>query len=336
MMCLSHFSVLFFSSFEEPCYVKRHLVYVIFVGITQIILYAIGLPLLVFVFLWRHRDELKKPVVKFRYGLFFAGFRKETYYWECVVAMRKESTVLLAVFGPQMGVAMLAHVALLVFMVQILVQLIGHPYEAHQFKLQVLDVTSIVICWGTMWSGFFFYSPRPPSQKQALVFLTMLVVVVNVLYMAVLLYSMCSETCREHENNRVVKVFRRRTSNMKRAMKRRVSEDSFVYRRGTQHFENPTLRQEMVEIEMANRNSSRNPSRPETMPAMVTDRQERKKGTQKGSSAVSLGSDKKTTFMAAPPPAPTGRRIRLASITAKKTRFSNQNPMIKRSEKVTI
>ena len=248
-------------SFEEPCYVGRHLTYTIFVGITQIILYAIGLPVLVFVFLWRHRDELKKPVVKFRYGLFFAGFRKEKYYWECIVALRKESTVLLAVFGNVMGIDMLAHVALLVFMVQILVQLIGHPYEPRQIKLQVLDVTSIVICWGTMWSGFFFYSPRPPSQKKALEFLTMLVVTVNVLFMLVLLYSMCSETCREHENNRIVKGFRNRTSSMRQVLKRRgtgrSSGTTFVQRRGTKHFENPVLRQQqMVEIEMASRNKS--------------------------------------------------------------------------------
>ena len=103
----SYFS-LSFPSFEEPCYVGRHLTYVVFVGITQIILYAIGLPVLVFVFLWRHRDELNKPVVKFRYGLFFSGFTQEKYYWECIVALRKESTVLLAVFGPQMGIPMLA------------------------------------------------------------------------------------------------------------------------------------------------------------------------------------------------------------------------------------
>ena len=232
-----------FFSFEERCYVGRHLTYVIFVGITQIILYAIGLPVLVFVFLWRHRDELDKPVVKFRYGLFFAGFRPKKYYWECVVALRKESTVLLAVFGPQMGIPMLAHVALLVFMIQILVQLIGQPYESRQMKLQVLDVTSIVICWGTMWSGFFFYSPRPPSQKPALEFLTVLVVLVNVMYMLVLLYSMCSETCRENESNSVVKLFRRRTISMKNVLVRTSSRravNSNVHRAGSvQHVQNP-------------------------------------------------------------------------------------------------
>ena len=160
-----------------------------------------------------------------------------------MVALRKESTVLLAVFGPQMGIPMLAHVALLVFMIQILVQLIGQPYESRQMKLQVLDVTSIVICWGTMWSGFFFYSPRPPSQKPALEFLTVLVVLVNVMYMLVLLYSMCSETCREHESNRVVKLFRSRTSSMKNVLVRASSMravNSNVRRAGSvQHVQNP-------------------------------------------------------------------------------------------------
>ena len=127
--------------------------------------------------------------------------------------------MLLAVFGPQMGVEMLAHVALLVFMVQILVQLVGHPYETRHMKLQILDVTSIVICWGTMWTGFFFYSPRPPSQKQALIFLTMLVVVVNAMYMMVLLYSMCAETCKENEGHKLVKTFRIRTSQAKNLLR---------------------------------------------------------------------------------------------------------------------
>ena len=239
--------------------------YTFAVGVTQIVLFAIGLPLVVFIFLYRHRHELKKPVVRFRYGLFFAGFRTEKFYWECIVALRKESTVLLAVFGPQMGVEMLAHVALLVFMVQILVQLVGHPYETRQIKLQILDVTSIVVCWGTMWSGFFFYSPRPPSQKKALVFLTILVVVVNSIYMAVLLYSMCSETCKEHESNVIVKSFRRRTSGVRHGLEKRSSRRNLVKRSRTQHVQNPTI-QALKEIELTKIKKVSARSLPETVP----------------------------------------------------------------------
>jgi hypothetical protein len=211
----SSFILVLSISFDELCFVDRHLMFAIAVGITQIILYAVGMPLIVYIFLWRHRHELDKPVVKFRYGLFFAGFRQEKYYWECIVALRKESTVILAVFGPQMGVAMLAHVALLVFMVQVLVQLVGSPYGAENKKLQVLDVGAICICWGTMWSGFFFYTPRPPEQKYALMVLTMVVVLVNIFYMLVLLCSICTEACKEHENSLFVQVFRKRTSRLR-------------------------------------------------------------------------------------------------------------------------
>ena len=246
------------ADFEESCYVGRHLYYALLVGLSQILLYAIGLPLLVFLFLRRHRSELDKPVVKFRYGLFFSGFRKETYYWECVVALRKISTVILAVFGPQMGVEMLAHVALLVFMVQMLVQLIGAPYEKRHFKLQILDVSAIVICWGTMWSGFFFMAPRPPNQKQALIFLTMVVVVVNCIFMAVLLYSMCSQYCREHETSTVVRSFRRKTESMGHVMHLRTThqKNDRKKRRATRHVINPHAGRE---IEM------NTISRPETL-----------------------------------------------------------------------
>ena len=74
-----------------------------------------------------------------------------------------------------------------------------------------------------MWSGFFFYSPRPPSQKKALVFLTMAVVLVNVFYILVLLYSMCSQCCKEHEDDNMVHVFNQRASSMKQAIRRRTS-----------------------------------------------------------------------------------------------------------------
>ena len=237
---------------------QRHLSFAVAVGVTQIILYAVGLPLIVYVFLWRHRGELDKPVVKFRYGLFFAGFRQERYYWECIVALRKESTVVLAVFGSQMGVAMLAHVALLVFMVQILVQLIGHPYGRGHGKLQILDVGAICLCWGTMWSGFFFYTPRPPDQKAALVFLTMTVVIVNTIYMMILLYSMCSEACKEHKDNSVVQVFQKRTSdfrNFTRAhLPSRASRRNSNLDIDTIHVSNPGM-DHFAEVEMTERGS---------------------------------------------------------------------------------
>ena len=160
------------------------------------------------------------------------------------MALRKESTVLLAVFGPNMGTPMLAHVALLVFICQILIQLIGHPYMEDQQKLQILDIASICVCWFTMWSGFFFYTPRPPEQKSALVFLTMLVFLVNAVHMLVLIGSMFLEMCKEKKESRLIQSVRRRTSNMVpnvvRNMKQRAREKRARHRLSFD-FENPSL-----------------------------------------------------------------------------------------------
>jgi hypothetical protein len=248
------------ADFEEPCFVGRHLVFVFVVGIAQILLYAIGLPVLVFLFLHRHRYELDKPVVKFRYSLFFAGFRPEKYYWEVIVALRKESTVILAVFGPNMGTPMLAHVALLVFLVQILIQLVGHPYTAHQQKLQILDVISIIVCWFTMWSGFFFLGVKKEWDKSLLVLLTMVVLVVNVVHMIILVGSMIFEMCQENGDSDMLQRVKRRTSGMVPSRVRRYRQR--VVDRKSQHrlsidFENPTLGHEAPPraIEMVDRSS---------------------------------------------------------------------------------
>ena len=160
------------------------------------------------------------------------------------MALRKESTVLLAVFGPNMGTPMLAHVALLVFICQILIQLIGHPYMEDQQKLQILDIASICVCWFTMWSGFFFYTPRPPEQKNALVFLTMLVFLVNAVHMLVLIGSMFTEICKEKKESQLIQSVRRRTSsmvpNVVRNIRRRAKEKRSKHRLSFD-FENPSL-----------------------------------------------------------------------------------------------
>jgi hypothetical protein len=208
------------ADFEEECFVGRHLTIALIMGLGQIALYAIGLPLLTYVFLWRHRHELDKHVVRFRYGLFFAGFRRERYYWECIVALRKEAIVVLAVFGPQMGVGQLAHIALFVILVQMLVQLVGSPYKntKHHRKLQILDVASLLVCWCTMWSGFFFYRDDFAKHTVALTILTCTVIVMNAIHMCWLLWNVLAETCYEKRDTKFVKKFIKRSSELRGRM----------------------------------------------------------------------------------------------------------------------
>ena len=57
---------------EEPCYESRHLSMILLLGLPQLFLYVLGLPLLVLKFLKRNEADLfKNPVVLNRWWLFF-------------------------------------------------------------------------------------------------------------------------------------------------------------------------------------------------------------------------------------------------------------------------
>jgi hypothetical protein len=92
---------------EERCYTGRHAQWV-FLGVLQLLLYVIGLPILVLLFLRRnkHMEDgggLKKHATIVRYGLFYGAYKESTYYWEIVLTMRKVLVVALSVFGPGIG-----------------------------------------------------------------------------------------------------------------------------------------------------------------------------------------------------------------------------------------
>jgi hypothetical protein len=114
----------------------------------------------------------------------------------------------------------------------------------NQQKLQILDIASICVCWFTMWSGFFFYTPRPPEQKSALEFLTVLVFLVNAVHMLILIGCMFLEMCKEKKESQLIQSLRSRTSsmvpNVVRNMRQRAREKR-ARRRLSLDFENPSL-----------------------------------------------------------------------------------------------
>jgi hypothetical protein len=61
---------------EEPCYEGDHLTAVLTLGIGQFVVFVVGLPVLVLLFLQRNRrisSGLDRHVVQVRYGLFFGA-----------------------------------------------------------------------------------------------------------------------------------------------------------------------------------------------------------------------------------------------------------------------
>ena len=75
---------------ELRCWDQRHLISLHY-WVTTRIFYVIGLPLVAFIILWRHRrsGNLKKPEMLFCYGLLYDGYRDYTCGGKCQLPTRK-------------------------------------------------------------------------------------------------------------------------------------------------------------------------------------------------------------------------------------------------------
>ena len=91
---------------EEICWEGRHLSMVFLLGLSQVLLFVVCLPSIVFVLLRRNNIDgagLTKHATIVRYGLFYGAYKAESYYWELVITFRKISIIALSVFGSFLG-----------------------------------------------------------------------------------------------------------------------------------------------------------------------------------------------------------------------------------------
>ena len=80
---------------QEVCWQGRHSIYVGAVGIPQLLIFVVGLPVVGLYFLFRNRRRLDTVPVKARYGLFFGGYKEKRYYWEFFLVDEKLQSLLL-------------------------------------------------------------------------------------------------------------------------------------------------------------------------------------------------------------------------------------------------
>lgn len=149
------------ASLQEPCFVDRHLTYVMLVTVPQLILYVIGLPVVGTIHLLRNKHKLHDAQFSTRYGLLYLGYQDNRAWWELVVAFRKVLVVSTGTFGTLLGVVDIqAHLALLVVFVSIVVHLVGQPFDMTRENTRLLhnlELAALAICWMTFWGGLLFF-----------------------------------------------------------------------------------------------------------------------------------------------------------------------------------
>jgi hypothetical protein len=119
---------------EQTCYAGHHRTFLYLVAIPGFICYVIGAPMVVSLILWRVRNRLGDPEVLARYGFLLAGYRRERFYWEMVIMLRRFCVVLAAVALDEMLLLQLA-VLSLICLLFLIVHVIYKPYATDEATL---------------------------------------------------------------------------------------------------------------------------------------------------------------------------------------------------------
>ena len=192
---------------EEQCYVGRHFEMMLLLGVSQLMLYVVGLPLLMLFFLVRNSKQLDKHATKNRYGMFFASYKKKRYYWEMLLSLRKISIVALGVFGPVVGPVRQSQLAQFILLICIVLEIVGKPYSEETKRHEILDkleTAVLMVLWGNFGGGTMIYESIEMGDGVSASIVTILTVLLNSLMIVVLIIFYLRAVCYENRNTKLI------------------------------------------------------------------------------------------------------------------------------------
>ena len=155
---------------DVKCGEGRQLVYVLGLGLPMLLFYVIGLPIAAYIrvrlmnqqLITRRRtfgDDEGLSVFQHDhkvYGMFYSAFRKETWWWEGTVALRKIVIAMIGVFGAEMEL-MQIHFTLMLVVCVIIITAQVRPFGGLKHgMLHKLEMSSLLATFLTLWAGSIF------------------------------------------------------------------------------------------------------------------------------------------------------------------------------------
>jgi len=85
------------------CFDQRHFQIILLLGIPNLVIWIFGVPLLIFYILYSRRKELDNSDNLRTYGFWYLGLKRDIFYWELLLEVKKLLMILIAVDISKMG-----------------------------------------------------------------------------------------------------------------------------------------------------------------------------------------------------------------------------------------
>jgi hypothetical protein len=139
---------------ELTCYSPEHIMWIFFAAIPILILWVVGSPALVFIFILKNRYGLNRENIKKYYLIFYQGLKRQTFYWEFVNVSWKiiliAVSAILSTASIYYQILVSVGILLLVYRIQLRI----NPYEAKENNY--IEVTALQTGIMTAFSGVIF------------------------------------------------------------------------------------------------------------------------------------------------------------------------------------
>eukprot|EP00347_Sterkiella_histriomuscorum_P016197 403354113 len=181
------------------CWKGEHLQMALVIGIPFIVLWALIFPLGILWRLWLGKDHLEEKYYLQRYGLFYVGLTRESYYWEVIIVnFRKLIFIFCGSILSTYNQEYKALIGVAILFAQNQYANIRNPFRDHRFN--TIDFHATYASMATLFGGLFFLEQDVQNNESFLTLLFVIILVYNVFFAVVWAYNFLIVIIRLHQS----------------------------------------------------------------------------------------------------------------------------------------
>lgn len=136
------------------CWTESHIKYSLLIAFSSIICWAIGVPTLVLVMIYKRRKNLNTDANRVRFGFLYNGYKQSRFFWEFVIMYRKILIISISVFMINLGSSIQALTLILLLIFCLYGQYEFKPYNRNQ--LNHMEMEAIFTASITIYCGMYY------------------------------------------------------------------------------------------------------------------------------------------------------------------------------------
>jgi hypothetical protein len=161
----SHPSGYWTADIQQECFAGVHRTWALALGVPAVLLFCVGLPVGMFVFLWVNRFKVDDPEYRKYFGFVYRNYTVSKCWWEAVWATQTVLLTAVAVFHFTLTAYNALLLLGLLLLASTVLQTVAKPYALHQ--LHRLHMASTLCLILNVWCALAFFSCAGPQATRA-------------------------------------------------------------------------------------------------------------------------------------------------------------------------